>query len=143
MKKYSVRVNILKSDKKGTFNSEDFEYTFQESSLIESRNKAISKVKELQELFNYGMPEGSKFSSPLEAELKGFKDFNAYSIDLSFIVDEDYDYQIYGEEELTIEALEQEAYYYAQEGNVEFTEIEDLYGEYVEVLESDLEFFLN
>jgi len=143
MKKYSVTVNILKSDKKGTFNSEDFEYTFQESSLIESRNKAISKVKELQELFNYGMPEGSKFSSPLEAELKGFKDFNAYSIDLSFIVDEDYDYQIYGEEELTIEALEQEASYYYEESNVEFTEIEDLEGEYVEVLESNLEFFLN
>ncbi|SNR32599.1 hypothetical protein SAMN06265371_101290 [Lutibacter agarilyticus] len=143
MKKYSVRVNILKSNATGTIKSEDFEYTFQEPSLIESRNNAISKVKELQELFNYGMPEGGKFSSPLEAELKGFKDFNAYSIDLYFIVDEDYDYQIYGEEELTIEALEQEAYHYAQEGNVEFTEIEDLEGEYVEVLESDLEFLLN
>ena len=143
MKKYIVRVNILKSDKKGTFNSENFEYTFQETFLMDARNKAISKVKELQELFNYGMPEGSEFSSPLEAELKGFKDFNAYSIDLSFIVDEDYDYQIYGEEELTIEALEQEANYYYEESNVEFTEIEDLYGEYVEVLESDLEFLLN
>ena len=45
MKKYIVRVNILKSDKEGTFNSENFEYTFQESFLMEARNKAISKVK--------------------------------------------------------------------------------------------------
>ena len=146
MKKYIVRVNILKSDKEGTFNSENFEYTFQESFLIEARNKAISKVKELQELFNYGMPEGSKFSSPLEAELKGFKDFNAYSIDLSFIADEDWSYCLYGEdEEQTIEALQSEVYHYAEEDGIPLAEIdcEDGEWDFVEVIESDLEFFLN
>jgi hypothetical protein len=143
MKKYIVRVNIIKSDKNGIFNSEDFEYTFQESILIEARNKAISKVKELEELFNYEIPEGSEFSTSLEAEFKGYKDFNAYSIDLFFIVNEDWDYQIYGEEELTIEALEEEARYYKEEVNVDFTEIEDLYDGMVKVLASDLEFLLN
>lgn len=142
MKYYQVTVNILTSDEKGTFNSEDFEYNFQESLLIEARNKAISKVKDLLQLFNNEMPEGSEFSSPVEAELRGFKDFNAYSIDLSFIPEEGYEYQIYGEEELTIEALEVEARYY--DGNIHsLCEIEDLYEDMVEVLESDLEFFLN
>jgi hypothetical protein len=143
MKKYIIRVNILKSDNKGTFNSENFEYTFQKSFLIKARNKAIAKVKELELLFANEMREESKFSSPMEAELKGFRDFNAYSIDLSFVLEEDYEYQIYGEGELTIEALEVEATHYHEDCNIEFTEIEDLEGEYVEVLESDLEFFLN
>ena len=88
------------------------------------------------------MTEENKFSSPMEAALKGFKDFNAYSIDLSFIPEEGYEYQIYGEEELTIEALEEEAGYY-DGNNHSLCEIEDLYGEMVEVLEDDLEFFLN
>ncbi|SNR33837.1 hypothetical protein [Lutibacter flavus] len=143
MKKYIVRVNILKSDKKGTVNSENFEYTYQEPNLFEARNKAISKVKELEELFNYGMPEGSEFSSPLEAQFKGFKDFNAYSIELTFMFDEDWEYQIYGEEELTIESLEIEANHYVGQEDMEYVEVEDLNGQMVVVLESDLEFFLN
>jgi hypothetical protein len=142
MKKYIVRVNILKSNKNGTFNSENFEYNFQEPLLMEARNKAISKVKELEFLFNNEMIEENKFSSPMEAAFKGFKDFNAYSIDLSFIPEEEFEYQVYGEEELTIEALEVEAGFYDR-NNHSLCEIEDLDGEMVEVLESDLEFFLN
>lgn len=143
MKKYIVRVNILKSNEKGGINSEDFEYTFQESALIEARNKAVAKVQELEQFFNNEMPEGSAFSTPLEASLKGFKDFNAYSIGLSFVPNEDWEYQIYGEEEeLIIEALEEEALHYSDESGVEFVEIEDLSGEIVMVLESDLGFFI-
>jgi hypothetical protein len=91
------------------------------------------------------MPEDSKFSSPLEAELKGFKNVNGFSIDLSFVPEEGYEYQIYGEEELTIDSLQQEAFYY-RDANIDYpwlTEVEDMDGEMVEVLESDLDFFLN
>lgn len=143
MEKYIVRLHILKSDKIGNMNSESSEFSFQEPKLIEARNKAIAKVRELEELFNYGMPEDSKFSSPLEAQLKGFKNFNTFSIELSFVPYEGSEYQIYGDEELTIEALEIEASYYEKQGDVQFTEIEDLYDATVEVLQSNLEFFLN
>lgn len=146
MKKYSVRVNILKSNATGTIKSEDFEYTFQEPSLIESRNKAISKVKNLEEFFNNEMPEGSEFSSPLEAEFKGMKNFNAYSINMLFVPSQDWDYCLYGEdEEQTIEALQSEVYHYAEEDGIPLAEIdyEDGEWDYVEVIESNLEFFLN
>jgi len=144
--KYIVTVNILKSDINGKFSSEDFEYSFEEPILVESRNKAIEKTKSLISHFENDMPEGEQFSSPLEAELKGFKGFKAYSIDLSFIADEDWSYCLYGEdEEQTIEALKAEVYHYAEEDDVPLTEIEFEDGEwdYVEVIESDLEFFLN
>jgi hypothetical protein len=142
MEKYIVRVHILKSDKIGNMNSESSEYSFQEPKLIEARNKAIAKVRELEELFNYGMPEDSKFSSPLEAQLKGFENFNAFSIELSFVPYEGSEYQIYGEEELTIESLAAEANFYLNGGFEECTEVEDLDGEIVEVLESNLDFFI-
>ena len=69
MEKYIIRVNILKSDEKGNMKSEDFEYSFQEPQLITARNNAIAKVKDLKVFFNNEMPEESKFSSSLEAEL--------------------------------------------------------------------------
>lgn len=143
--KYIVRVFILKFDENRNSNSESFEYTFEEPNLIDARNKAITKVKDLMSLFENEMPEESKFSSPLEAELKGFKNFNSYSLELVFQLDEEgCDYTIFGEEELTIEALEQEAYYYRDNvGNQQYDEIEDEDGDYVEILESNMDFFLN
>lgn len=142
--KYTVTVHILKSDINGKFSSEDYEYSFQEPTLIESRNKAIEKAKSLKSHFENDMKEGEQFSSPLVAQLKSYKDFNAYSIGVFFINDEGYDYQIYGEEELTIEALSYEANHYRKvnQDDQELIEVEDLDGDYVEVLEHDYEFFM-
>ena len=92
------------------------------------------------------MPEGSEFSSPLEAEFKGMKNFNAYSINMLFVPNKDWDYCLYGEdEEQTIEALQSEVYHYAEEDGIPLAEIdcEDGEWDFVEVIESDLEFFLN
>ncbi len=143
--KYIVRVFILKFDENGNSNSEDFEYTFEEPNLIDARNKAIKKTKELRSLFEDEMPEDSKFSSFLEAELKGFRNFKSYSLELAFQPDEDgWDYVLFGDDELTIEALEQEAYYYRDNiENQQYDEVENEDGEYVEILESNSDFFLN
>ena len=144
--KYLVRVFILIMGEKGKLYSEDFEYTFEESNPIDARNKAIEKVKDLRSLFEDEMPEDSKFSSPLEARLKGFKNFKSCSLELVFISDEgEFDNIIYGQdEEETIMSLQAEAYYYR--GNVEnqqYGEIEDEDGDYVEILKSNSDFFLN
>jgi hypothetical protein len=141
MEKYIVRVYILKSNKNGKMDSQDFEYSFQDPKLIIARNNAIAKVKELEYSFSNESTIKNKFSSPLEAQMKDFKNFNAYSIELSFVPEKDFEYQIYGEEELTIESLEVEARYY-DGNNQSICEIEDLNGEIVEVLQSDLEFLL-
>jgi hypothetical protein len=138
--KYQVYVHVLKANNEGKFDSENFEYEFQGPNLFDERKKAIAKVKDLESFFNNEMPEGNQFDSPLVAQLKGFKNFNAYSIDIFFINDYGDDYQIYGEEEELIESLQIEASYYNED--YPMTEVEDLEGDFVEVLESDLEFIL-
>ena len=144
--KYLVRVFILKFDENGNSNSEDFEYTFEEENPFDASNNAIKKTKDLKSLFEDEMPEESKFISPLEAELKGFKNINSYSLELIFKSDEDgFDNIMYGEdEEETIMSLQAEAVYYRDNvENQQYDEIEDENGEYVEILESDKDFFLN
>jgi len=143
MKKYIVTVNIMSANEKGIRTSKSFDYTFQEKDFINARNKAISKVKELEEEFLFG---DVKYDSFLEAQLKNFKNFNAYSINMLFVPNEDWDYCLYGEdEEQTIEALQSEVYHYADEAGIPLAEIdyEDGEWDFVEVIESDLEFFLN
>jgi len=141
--KYIVRVNILKSDVNGEFSSENFEYVFNEPTMIKSRNLAIAKTKKIIYSFENEMPDGEQFSCPLVAQLKGFKDFKAYSIELIFLPKEEFDYIIYGEEDLVIEALEQEAYYYRDgSDNHKFMEVENEDGEIVEILKSNHKFFL-
>jgi len=141
--KYIVRVHILKSDVNGKFSSEDFEHVFNEPTMIESRNMAIAKTKKIIYSFENEMPDGEQFSCPLLAQLKGFKDFKAYSIELIFLPKEGFDSQIYGEDDLTVEALEQEAYYYRNDSyNHKFMEVENEDGEIVEILKSKHKFFL-
>jgi len=98
--KYIVRVHILKSDVNGIFSSEDFEHVFNEPTMIESRNMAIAKTKKIIYSFENEMPDDKQFSSPLVAHLKGYKDFNAYSIELIFLPKEGFDYTIFGEDDL-------------------------------------------
>lgn len=131
---------------KGNSNSENFEYTFEESNPIDARNKAIEKVKEVMSIFEDEMPEDCKFSSPLEAKFKGYKNFNSYSLELIFISDEgEFDNIIFGQdEEETIMSLQAEAYYYRDNvENEQYDEIEDEDGDYVEILKSNSDFFLN
>ena len=55
-----------------------------------------------------------------------------------------YECCIYGEDmEQTYEALESEAYHYRNDSSVEFDEIEDPNEEWIEVLASNLDFFIN
>ena len=143
MKNYLVTVNIMTADENGNKKSKNFDYTFQEKDLINSRNNAIAKVEELEEEFLHG---DAKYDSFLEAKLKDFKNFNAYSINLFFVSDEGFKYCLYGEdEEQTIEALKAEVFHYAEKSNIELTEIEYEDGEWdwVYVIEDNLDFFIN
>jgi hypothetical protein len=144
MPKYIVRVFILKMGKNGKSNSEDFEYEFDEKLLIEARNKAISKTKDLLSLFENEMPEESKFSTFNEAEIKGFKGFNTFTVELIFLLDDgDFEYPIYGDEELIFESLEVEADYYRKNfENTKCIKIVNPDGDTIEILEANSEFFI-
>ncbi|MFD0837114.1 hypothetical protein ACFQ0I_15150 [Mariniflexile aquimaris] len=141
MEKYVVTVNIMSANEKGLISSKSSDYTFQEKDIIQARNKAITKVKELEEEFLYGE---IKYDSFLVAQLKDFKNFNAYAINLLFVPDENFTYCLYGEDkQQTYEALKIEGFICEQYDNISLTEIEYTDGEWIEVIESNLDFFVN
>ena len=140
--KYVVSVNILKMDRNGKHKSENLDYTFDEGELLEKRRSAIEKAQEITNSFNYD----ESFSSPSEAADKDFKNFKAYSVDIYLIIEdegEEYDYHIYGEEELVYESLEVEAKFFKKEFEItKLIKIQDNEDEEIEVIEESLSFFL-
>ncbi|EPR73445.1 hypothetical protein ADIWIN_1475 [Winogradskyella psychrotolerans RS-3] len=143
MIKYIVQVNTTKVNAKGKRDSKIFDFTFQEESPIDSRKKAIAKVLELEDEFLYGEV---KYESFFEANMKDFKNFNAYSINIFFVNSDGCEYCLYGEdEEQTIEALQAEVYHFAEEDNIVLTDIEYADGEwdFVNVIEMNLDFLIN
>jgi hypothetical protein len=141
--KYVVFVHILNVDKIGKSKSESWNYTFDEGELLEKRRNAIEKA---QEIINSLENSDRIFSSPIEAQLKQFKDFNAYSIDIRLIIEvegQEYDYQIYGDEEIIHEALEVEANFFKQEFEItKFITIQNYDNEETIVIEESLDFLL-
>lgn len=141
--KYVVSLHILKMDKNGNCKSENLDYTFDEGQLLEKRRSAIEKAQEITDAFNHD----ESFSSPSEAAFKGFRDFEAYSVDIYLIIEdegEEYDYNIYGDEELVFESLEVEAKFFKKECEIaKFIKIQDSEDETIEVIEENLYFLLS
>lgn len=141
--KYVVCVHVLSVDKTGKPKSENWDYTFDEGELLEKRRCAIEKA---QEIINSLENSDKIFSSPIEAQLKQFKNFNAYSIDIRLIIEdegEEYDYQIYGDDEIVYEALEVEAKFFKQEFEIiKFITIQNDENEDIVVIEESIDFLL-
>lgn len=142
--KYVVSVYVLNVDKIGKPECENWEYTFEEGELLEKRRGAIEKA---QEIMNSLENSDTIFSSPIEAQLKQFKNFNAYSIDIYLITEdegEEYVYQIYGDDEIVYEALEVEANIFKQEFEIiEFIRIQNYEDEDTVVIEESIDFLLD
>lgn len=142
--KYVVSVYVLNVDKIGTSKSENCDYTFEEGELLEKRRGAIEKA---QEIINSLENSDTIFSSPIEAQLKQFKNFNAYSIDIYLITEdegEQYVYQIYGDDEIVYEALEVEANIFKQEFEIiEYITIQNYEDEDAVVIEESIDFLLD
>ena len=141
MEKYIIRVNLFESEINGKRFSSNFEYIFKEKSLIESRFKAIDMVHELTTFFISGTE--NEFTSLLQVQTEDKAFFNAYTIDLIFSPDEGIEYKIFGEEELIVPSLIKEADYYREKDNQPLMTLFGAQGEEVEVLESNIDFFLN
>jgi len=140
--KYVVSIHILKVDKKGNRKNENLEYIFDEGELLEKRKSAIEKAQEIMHSYD----NDESFSSPSEAHAKSFKNFKSYSIDIYLVIEdegEQYDYHIYGDEEILYEALEAEAKFFKKEFEItKLIKIDDYEDEEVEVIEESLGFFL-
>ncbi|MFC0778233.1 hypothetical protein [Flavobacterium sp. HJSW_4] len=140
--KYVVSVHILEVDSKSNRQSESMEYIFDKGELLEKRRSAIGKAQEIMDSFD----TDKNFSSPAEAHAKGFKNFKAYSIDIYLVINDEgqeYDYHIYGDEEIVHESLEVEAKFFKNEFEItKFTKIQNNEDEEIEVIEESLYFFL-
>jgi hypothetical protein len=140
--KYIVRVNIFESEINGIRNSRNYEYIFEEPNLIESRNKAIEQVKESISFMTSGTKD--KFSTLNDVQLDGTDFFHAFQIDFIFLTEKGEEYQIFGEEEFMIYSLIEEANYYKEKFNSpELTKLENSKGDEIQVLESNIDFFIN
>ncbi|SDB30456.1 hypothetical protein SAMN03097699_0605 [Flavobacteriaceae bacterium MAR_2010_188] len=139
--KYMVEVKIINVKERGEKDLKEFDFTFQEESIINSRNKAIAKYLELENEFLNGETE---YYPLLDAMLKGYKSFNSYSLNLVFAPNGLCDYFLCGiNEECTIDALQAEAYHYAKKDNIGLTEIKNNEGKWIQVIDSNLDFLLN
>ncbi|MDA9343564.1 hypothetical protein N9R06_00520 [Algibacter sp.] len=110
--------------------------------MIESRNEAIDMVEELTTYFTSGTE--NKFISLLEVQTEGEAFFNAFTIEILFSPEDGIEYQIFGEEELMVPSLIKEAEFYRE--LYDYQNLTTLYGkqgEEVEVLESNIDFFIN
>ncbi|MDL2143866.1 hypothetical protein QQY79_15165 [Flavobacterium tructae] len=140
--KYLVNLNILQVDKKGKRKSENLEYIFEKGELLEKRRSAIEKAQEIMHSFD----NDKSFSSPSETHAKKFRNFKAYSIDIHLVIEdegEEYDYQIYGNEEIVYESLEIEAKFFKKEFEItKFIKIPNDEFDEIEVIEENLDFFL-
>lgn len=145
MEKYSVTVFIGRVNKKGQLTeSNNFEYEFSSGNLIKDRKKAIKRTKKLLENIEDFLPKGQTFSSIIEAEMKGFKDYNCFSIDINFVNKEGDMSPIFGcSPEETFEWLEYEYEVFKRNSlYVKSVEIENPYGELIRVISDDLDFLL-
>ena len=141
---YSVNVFINKIDENGKKESESFEYLFENENaeLISLRNQAIEKASNLISFFGHEIDGDTKFSSFNEAEKKGFKGFNSFSVNLFFHHDEAED-MIYGSDDEVFDWLESEANYYkANNINVELMKVINNVDMEIEILKPNYDFFI-
>ena len=138
--KYIVEVKIINVNESGEKDLKEFDFTFQEESIINSRNKAIAKYLELESEF---LNSETEYCPVGDAMLKGYKSFNSYSLNLVFAPNGLWDYFLCGiNEENTIEALQAEAHHYAIKDNIGLTQIKNNEGKWIQVIDSNLDFLL-
>ncbi len=145
MEKYIVRVDIAKKNQKGILESENFEFSFKDLNLIDSRNKAIAKVKELIDFYTNELPEMDRLLTFDEAINKKLETFSIFKIDIYFSIDEITEYLIYDFNDigLMIESMEKEANYYTQKSlNQPLIYIHNGYYYGAHLLEEQIDFFL-
>lgn len=113
--KYTVNIHVIAFDANAQRTSEPFQYEFDSGDLPTMRSQAFEKANDMMDFFENEMPAGSEFSSIGEAQLKGFKNIQSYSLSIYFYIDED-DYIIEGDQELQAEMLEVEQIEFEKNG---------------------------
>jgi hypothetical protein len=143
MNKYIVNVVISKFNENGMNTSESVDYTFDSGDLIKDRKNAIQKAEHCIENIDSRLPDGEEFSSPFIVELLGLKKFNCFSVFVN-LVNKEGETPIYGTaDDKQFAWLEYEANIFREKyPKMKFAQIENPYGDLIEVIDTDLDFLL-
>lgn len=140
---YRVDVFVLKVIENDHREKESFDYkhTNEDIQLIQLRNEAIVKAKDLISFFENELHD-TRLLSTSKAEIRKMNDYCSYSLQIFFYHD-DKECVIYGGEiDKIFDCLTSEADYYKRTlENVDMTTITSPIGEEIEVIKSNIEFF--
>lgn len=140
---YRVDVFVLKVIENDHRERESFDYkhTNEDIQLIQLRNEAIEKAKDLISFFENELHD-TRLLSISKAEITKMNDYSSYSLQIFFYHDGT-ECAIYGGEINEIfDCLTSEANYYKRTmENAEMTIITTPTGEEIEVIKSNIEFF--
>lgn len=144
MTKYISSIDILKIDENGKENWDTIEHVFEDENMIIARNKAIEDLKCLITFFSDDSYEEIRPYHVFEAVGNEYRYSNMFIPELTFISQDGWETELYGDIDTVIEGLENEASYYFQDANsYKMTKIRGHAGFPINVLESDLNFLLN
>lgn len=137
---YGVCINVNEFDKIGNIKNTGIVKKFNSEDMLANRREAISYYSDQRDFF-LGEKEFD-FSSPYEAEIKNYKDFNSFGISLEVSdMDQNYFYLDGADRESLFELLIYEADILKNNKNIDFILVEDCWGCQQQVLQEDFEIF--
>ncbi len=135
---YIVHIHINIVNDEGKMDHQSFNKIFNSTNILENRRDAIEYYLD-QSNFFLNHPK-IDFSSPIEAEIKNYRDFKSFSITLE-ISDNDENYILIHDTESLFEFLIFEATILKNHPEVTFTQIKDQEGDIYSVNKENIEFF--
>lgn len=136
---YSVTIYITEVDQNRTRVNSNFVKTFNSTDILSNRKEAISYFELMQQFF---LSESNfDFSSPLEAQIKNYKNYKSFSISLDIIVNNENYISLEGDSESLFEFLSYEAEILENNKNTDFIEVENSWGEKQKVLKDNYDLF--
>jgi len=139
---YYASIHINTVDDKRNIISQAFGQKFNSVDMLSNRRQAIEYLNSRTTYF-FQEEALLHFSSPLEAELKNYRDYKSLSISLEITDNKGNQFETDGSEDTLFEFLSDEYETLKSYHNVEFIRIQDNWGKNVKVLKDDYDFFEN
>lgn len=137
---YQTNIHINIVDKQGKITSQNFGEKFDSLDMMLNRQKAIEYLRSRINYFYHEEPM-IYCSSPLEAELKGYKDFTSLSVSIEITDANGQKIDTDGSLETVFEFLSCEHNILNHNQNLDFIIIEDNYGDSQKIIKVDYDFF--
>lgn len=144
MANYRVDVFLQQVDRNGKIKRGNFSYKFdnKEIPLIQLRRKAIQKAQDVIMFFENEMRVEIKLGSFSETEIKWFKNFTSYQLQVMFSHENKEELVYGGNGEESFDGLASEADYYKKNNeDVDLLTITNSEGNEIEVIKSNIDFF--